>query len=126
MTVRFSNVDESITRRDCLQWGGLLAGYCAWPQLTRGANASTGRPANACILVYLLGGPPHLDMFDLKPYAPAEVRGPFSPISTNIPDLQICEHLPKLATRADRYALLRAVSHPNANHAPMIYYTLTG
>ncbi len=82
--------------------------------------------AKSCILIYLLGGPPQLDMFDLKPEAPAEVRGPFQPIATNVPGVQICEHLPRLARQADRYALLRAVSHPNSNHTPMIYYTLTG
>jgi hypothetical protein len=65
-------------------------------------------------------------MFDLKPHAPAEVRGPFQPISTTVPGVQICEHLPRLARQADRYTLLRAVSHPNSNHTPMIYYTLTG
>lgn len=118
--------DRVFSRRDCLRWGGLMASAAAWPQTGVRASESGKRPAKACILVYLLGGPPHLDMFDLKPYAPAEVRGPFSPIATNVPDLQICEHLPKLAVRADRYALLRAVSHPNANHTPMIYYTLTG
>jgi hypothetical protein len=55
-----------------------------------------------------------------------EIRGPFKPISTSVPGLQVCEHLPGLAQRAHRYALLRAVSHPNSNHTPMIYYTLTG
>jgi hypothetical protein len=83
-------------------------------------------PAQSCILVYLLGGPPHLDTFDLKPQAAAEVRGPFQPIPTNVPGLDICEHLPKLARLADKYSLMRAVSHPNSNHTPMIYYTLTG
>ena len=56
--------------------------------------------AKSCILVYLLGGPPHLDMFDLKPEAPAEIRGPFGPIATSVPGLQICEHLPRLARLA--------------------------
>src|SRR5262249_42417901 len=79
-----------------------------------------------CILIYLLGGPPHLDMWDLKPAAPAEVRGPFRPIATNVPGVQICEHLPRLAHLAHRYALVRSVSHHNHNHTPMIYYTLTG
>jgi hypothetical protein len=65
-------------------------------------------------------------MFDLKPDAPAEIRGPFRPIATTIPGLQICEHLPRLAQWANRYALVRSVSHPNHNHTPMIYYTLTG
>ena len=65
-------------------------------------------------------------MFDLKPEAPVEVRGPFQPVATSVPGVRICEHLPRLAKQADRYALLRAVSHPNSNHTPMIYYTLTG
>ncbi|WP_010584119.1 DUF1501 domain-containing protein [Schlesneria paludicola] len=116
----------ALSRRHCLKWGGLLAGTSTWPAAGLAAEANVRRPARACILVYLLGGPPHLDMFDLKPEAPVEVRGPFSPISTSVPDLQICEHLPKLAARAHRFALLRAVSHPNAHHTPMIYYTLTG
>ena len=119
-------LNAGLSRRDCLRWGGLLAGTSAWSRAAEAESGSVRRPARACILIYLLGGPPHLDMFDLKPFAPAEVRGPFSPIATNVPHLQICEHLPKLAQRADRYALLRAVSHPNANHTPMIYYTLTG
>jgi hypothetical protein len=76
--------------------------------------------------VYLLGGPPHLDTWDLKPQAPAEVRGPFRPIQTVLPGLQICEHLPRMARLAHRYALVRSVSHHNHNHTPMIYYTLTG
>ncbi len=85
-----------------------------------------GGRARSCILVYLLGGPPHQDMFDLKPEAPAEVRGPFRPIATSVPGVRICEHLPRLARVADKFALVRSVSHPNHNHTPMIYYTLTG
>ena len=115
-----------IPRRSFLRTGGGLAlAASAWPTLSL-AGPSPGPSAKSCILVYLLGGPPHQDMFDLKPNAPAEVRGPFQPISTNVPGVQICEHLPRLAKQADRYALLRAVSHPNSNHTPMIYYTLTG
>jgi hypothetical protein len=65
-------------------------------------------------------------MFDLKPDAPAEIRGPFSPIGSRTPGLLICEHLPLLAERSNMYTVLRAVSHKNSNHTPMIYYTLTG
>jgi hypothetical protein len=113
-------------RRDFLRTGaGLALASSSWP-----ATSLTGSPrapsARSCILIYLLGGPPHQDMFDLKPDAPAEVRGPFRPIATSVPGVQICEHLPRLAKQADRYALLRAVSHPNSNHTPMIYFTLTG
>jgi hypothetical protein len=65
-------------------------------------------------------------MWDLKPQAPAEVRGPFRPIQTALPGLRICEHLLQLSRLADHYALVRSVSHNNHNHTPMIYYTLTG
>jgi hypothetical protein len=65
-------------------------------------------------------------MWDLKPNAPAEIRGPFWPIATTVPGMQICEHMPRLAQQAQHYALLRSVSHNNHNHTPMIYYTLTG
>src|SRR5262245_18714627 len=110
-------------RRDFLRVGGGLAvaGYALpqWMSLARAAEAaksdrpkSAGR-ARSCILVYLLGGPPHLDMFDLKPQAPAEVRGPLQPIATNIPRIELCEHLPRLSQIADKYALVRSVSYPN-------------
>ncbi len=116
----------SLSRRDFLCAGGglALAGYFA-PHFAQAANPPAGK-ARSCILVYLLGGPPQLDMFDLKPNAPAEIRGPFRPIATNLPGTQICEHLPRLACMAQRYALVRSVSYPNHNHTPMIYYTLTG
>jgi hypothetical protein len=114
-----------LTRREFLCAGGGLAvaGFAA-PGM-----AAPGRPAagaRSCILVYLLGGPPHLDMWDLKPGAPAEVRGPFRPVRTSLAGVHICEHLPLLARLAPRYALVRSVSHNNHNHTPMIYYTLTG
>jgi hypothetical protein len=103
--------------------GGLAVAAGLAPRLAR-ANPESG--AKSCIFIYLLGGPPHLDMFDLKPNAPAEVRGPFRPIATTLPGVQICEHLPRLAKLAHRFALVRSVSHNNHNHTPMIYYTLTG
>ncbi|HZN58410.1 MAG TPA: DUF1501 domain-containing protein [Planctomycetota bacterium] len=118
-------------RRDFLRVGGGLA--VASLVLPKQLLATTRIPpaagrgnASSCILVYLLGGPPHLDTFDLKPDAPSEIRGPFRPISTRVPGMQICEHLPRLAACAPKLALVRSVSHPNSNHTPMIYYTLTG
>jgi Protein of unknown function (DUF1501) len=117
-------------RRDFLRVGGGLAvaGFLA---ASAGAAPRPADPvekagARSCILVYLLGGPPQLDTFDLKPDAPAEIRGPFRPIPTTLPGVSICEHLPRLAGLAHRYALVRSVSHNNHNHTPMIYYTLTG
>jgi Protein of unknown function (DUF1501) len=121
-----------IDRREFLRVGGglALAGLLTpWTTVAADTPAcrtlGSGR-ARSCILVYLLGGPPHLDMWDLKPNAPAEIRGPFRPMATRVPGLQICEHLPRLAGMADRWALVRSVSHNNHNHTPMIYYTLTG
>ena len=120
-------------RRDFLRVGGglAIAGYALpdWAQARAADGAQTQRragKARSCILVYLLGGPPHLDMFDLKPLAPAEVRGPFQPIATSVPGVEICEHLPRLSGMAEKFALVRSVSYPNSNHTPMIYYTLTG
>jgi hypothetical protein len=119
-----------IERREFLRVaGGLAASGFVLPEAFAGKSDSvsptTGR-AKSCILVYLLGGPPHQDMFDLKPDAPSEVRGPFRPIATSVPGVQICEHLPLLAKRAERFTLIRSVSRRNSNHTPMIYYTLTG
>jgi len=108
--------------------GGLLA--CLGLSRLAGAAAigeGQGRPrAKHCILVYLLGGPPHLDMWDPKPEAPAEIRGPFESIATAVPGVRFGEHLPLLARRADRLALIRSISHDNNDHPYMAYYTLTG
>jgi hypothetical protein len=119
-------------RREFLRVGGGLAVagfFSAQAELPAKAPAARTRSktgARSCVLVYLLGGPPQLDTFDLKPGAPAEIRGPFKPIATSLTGLRICEHLPRLARMAHRYALVRSVSFNNHNHTPMIYYTLTG
>ncbi len=78
------------------------------------------------ILVWLSGGPPQLDTFDMKPDAPAEIRGTFKPIPTNVPGIQICEHLPRTARQADKYAILRSMTSREANHERAINYLLTG
>ena len=116
-------------RRDFVRLGGglLLASHLGQvPLHGSGSSQDPGRSARSCIFIYLLGGPPQLDTFDLKPDAPAEIRGPFRPIATTLAGVRICEHLPRLARLAHRYALVRSVSYPNHNHTPMIYYTLTG
>jgi hypothetical protein len=118
-------------RRELLGIGGGLAAasfvspQLAWPRATPQRSSLRGT-ARSCILVYLLGGPPHLDMWDMKPAAPAEIRGPFRPIPTPLAGVHVCEHLPRLARLTRLYALVRSVSHNNHNHTPMIYYTLTG
>jgi hypothetical protein len=123
-------------RRDFLRIGGGLAVSGSTLAGVTSLQSAPAKPgfeatlniggAKSCILVYLLGGPPHQDMFDLKPEAPAEIRGPFQPIGTSVPGLQICEHLPRLAGIADSWSLVRSVTQRNSNHTPMIYYTLTG
>src|SRR5947199_222528 len=85
-------------RREFLAIGGGLAVSGFLGSEARSAYTPRAGKARSCILVYLLGGPPHLDMWDLKPEAPAEIRGPFRPIATNVPGLAVCEHLPRLAT----------------------------
>src|SRR5262245_55645024 len=132
--------DMTFERREFLRRGaGLaLASFVLPAALSRYANQAQAAyrrqdnlgtdelrkgSAKSCILVYLLGGPPHLDMFDLKPNAPAEIRGPFRPIATRLPGFHVCEHLPRLANIAQKLAVIRSVSHPNSNHTPMIYYT---
>lgn len=92
------------------------------------ASAAEGKPkpAKSAIVVWLGGGAPHLDTFDMKPEAPEEIRGEFQPIETNVRGLSICEHLPKLAGCADKYAVLRGVSHTLAGHELGTNYLSTG
>src|SRR5215475_2469502 len=90
---------DGATRRDFLTVGGTLLGGCLSLPHLLAAEARSGIQTShrAVINVYLPGGPPHLDMYDLKPDAPAEVRGEFNPIKTNVPGIEICEHFPRLA-----------------------------
>jgi hypothetical protein len=134
LTQSFGEPSALYERRDFLRTGGGLAvaGFTLSSAFTnRNTEAAAlpndlDAPAKSCILVYLLGGPPHMDMWDLKPEAPSEIRGPYQPIASNIPGMEICEHLPRLSRMADKYAIVRSVNQRNSNHTPMIYYTLTG
>ena len=118
---------DGMRRRDMLRVGALggsavtLANHLAWAE-----DANPAAPAKAAIFVNLGGGPSHLDSFDLKPDAPAEYRGEFKPVATNVPGIYISEHLPKLAACADRYAILRGVSHTLAAHELGSSYIHTG
>jgi hypothetical protein len=86
---------------------------------------SFGR-AKSCIVLFLFGAPAHQDLWDLKPAAPVEVRGEFHPIPSSVPDLFVGEHLPELAQRAHRYALIRSVTHPDNTHTVAMHYMLSG
>jgi hypothetical protein len=119
---------DGTSRREVLRAGGLsLFGSMTLPRLLRAAaQAPTGRAprVKSIILLNLYGGPPHLDMFDMKPDAPLEIRGEFRPIATSIPGLSVCEHLPRLARLMHKGTLIRSVSHKYNSHNP--YALLTG
>lgn len=119
---------DGMKRRDMLKAGTLTVGGLTLGNYMRLANAGqlqTGR-ADRAIFIELPGGPSHMDTFDLKPDAPDEFRGSFNPISTNVPGIQISEHLPKLASVADKFAILRGVSHTLAAHRLGREYVNTG
>ena len=117
-----------LSRREFLRAGtasavGLtLADRLAAPAVARNPSART----RAVIVLWLWGGPSHLDTFDMKPDAPVEYRGPFEPIATAVPGIQICELMPGLARRADRFALLRAMHHESNDHGIAGTIALTG
>lgn len=90
------------------------------------AEAASGRRQTSCILVWLRGGPSSIDMWDLKPEAPPEIRGQFRPIETNVPGIRISEHLPLLARQARRFCLVRSVTHPRDDHEGGSHYNATG
>jgi len=92
------------------------------------AEATRVRPARAksAILVYLFGGPSHLDMWDMKPAAPKEIRGEFAPIATALPGTMYCEHLPRLAKLNDRFTLIRTMTHDRNVHGGAVGFVLTG
>lgn len=99
-----------MSRRSWLRVGGLAMGGLALPDLLRAEAKSTRQSGiKGVIMVLLPGGPTHLDTFDLKPDAPAEIRGEFKPIATNVPGIDICEHMPRLAKMADKFALIRSL-----------------
>jgi hypothetical protein len=132
MASRFTDC-EGFYRRDFLKIGagaGLLG--LSLPQLLRLEAEAAPRPAgkerkaNAVILLWLGGGPSHLDMWDLKPGAPEGIRGTFKPIATKAPGVQISEHLPKTAQVLDRATLVRSLHHTIPAHGPASVFMMTG
>lgn len=108
---------DGVDRRNFLRIGGLALGGIALPDLLRAEAASgLGRSDKAIIMIYLPGGPPHQDMFDLKVDAPVEIRGEFTPIRTNVAGIQICEHLPLMAGMMDQLAVIRTVVGAKDRH----------
>jgi len=109
--------EARISRRQLLQVGGLGWLGLHLPGLLRAEATNTGTPRiDSCILIFYYGGPSHIDMWDMKPDAPAVVRGEFQPIATSAPGVQICEHMPLTAQVMDKACLLRGMHHPMRNH----------
>ena len=118
---------DGLTRRDALRVGtaSLFGTSFGLPQMLRASDAKPKRDVSL-IFVFLHGGQSHLDTFDLKPDAPAEFRGEFSPAKTKIPGMDICELLPKVGGQADKFSLVRSFRHHNSDHGPADHYILTG
>jgi hypothetical protein len=122
---------DGTSRRNLLRLGALGGLGLALPDLIQ-AGSTTARPnakfgvARRCVLLFLVGGPPHQDTWDLKPDAPAEVRGELRPIATNVPGIRISELFPNLARVADRYCIVRSITHRDTVHTSAGYTMLTG
>src|SRR5262249_21018559 len=84
------------------------------------------RRRKSCILLYLWGGPPQQDMWDMKPDAPDGIKSVFRPMQSNVPGIHLCDHLPRLAQQAHKLALVRSLTHPRTGHEPPVDPTLTG
>jgi hypothetical protein len=132
---------DGVTRRDFVRVGGLgafgvgalglslsdvLRGRARAADPAERAKSSLPVKAKNCILIWLDGGPSHLETFDLKPEAPAEVRGPLAAIDTAVPGVQICELLPRTAERLDRATLIRSMTSPLGEHNFGAHYLLSG
>src|SRR6185437_2605443 len=129
---------DGLSRREVLRVGGLAFTGLTWSDCLRSRAAAAGKTsrgsksggsfgkAKACILIFNYGGPSHLDMWDLKPDAPKEIRGEFKPTATRVPGIAITEHLPRLAKLANDYAIIRSVTHRDNDHAIGAYLALTG
>ena len=122
---------SGVTRRSFLQLGtaGLVGlNLPDWLRMkAAGAVDESKAEVKNCITLFLVGSPGHLDTWDLKPNAPADVKGPFKPINTKVPGIDICEHLPLMAKLADKYSLIRSLFHTSAGvHGSGHQWMMTG
>src|SRR5437762_10114625 len=119
---------EGATRRDCLRLGlsGLLAGGFAGALRATAHAASEKKPAKACILIWMDGGPSHYETFDPKPEAPIEFRGQFDAIPTKVSGVRFSQHLKRLGSIADKFAVIRSIRHDQGNHGAGNHYMMTG
>jgi hypothetical protein len=105
---------------------GLFGGAMGLPSLLAAADSTGAKNNRSVIIVFLKGGLSTIDTFDLKPDAPIEFRGDFDPIATNVPGIQVGEHIPRIAQQMDKLTLIRSFGHRNSNHGPADHYMLTG
>jgi hypothetical protein len=115
---------DGVSRRDFLTIGGSLLGGLALPSVLKAESASRNFSHKSIINIYLPGGPPHMDMWDLKPDAPSEIRGEFKPIKTNVPGIEICELFPKIARMMDKFIPVRSIVGSEGDHDA--YQCMTG
>src|SRR5436309_2999982 len=120
----FTEPNRGLTRRELLRVGGLGMVGLSMTDLARlralSAPTATNakRRRNSCVFLFLLGGPSQVDLFDMKPAAPAEIRGEFTPSATKVPGIRICEHLPLLGKHMDKLCLVRSMTHHMNVHGP--------
>jgi hypothetical protein len=124
---------DGMTRREVLRVGSLGWGALTLPGLLRLREAAGGESgsrraprARSVIILYLSGGPSQLDMWDMKPAAPEEIRGTFQPVMTSVPEIHVCEHMPRMARLADKYTIVRSMSHHEGDHLRAGYCAMTG
>jgi hypothetical protein len=127
------NPSSSFTRRGFLQAGGVGALNLAFPgmvtaRLDPDRPLGSGAAEKSCIFLWLCGGPSHLDTWDLKPDAADEIRGPYRPIATSVPGMQICELAPRLARMAEHFSIIRSMMHVGniSNHFDAMHHCLAG
>ena len=115
---------DGVSRRNFLKVGGLGAAGLTLPGLlSMEAKAGIRKSNKSVIMIYLVGGPPHQDLFDLKPDAPSDYAGPMRPIPTNVPGTQICELLPRMARMMDKFTVIRSLSDSQSGHDAIQCYT---
>ena len=116
-----------LSRREFLRVGALGGMGLGLPDLLAAQAPGKATRADSCIIIFLNGGPSHLDMWDMKPDAPSEIRSPFQSIPTTVPGVHFCEYLPRLARQMHRCTLVRSMNHSvNNSHAAAVYAALTG
>src|SRR5262245_51148019 len=115
-------------RRDAMiRLGQLGLGALTLPSFLQAQTPAAARGrARSCILLYLWGGPPQQDMWDMKPDAPQGIRSLFQPIRTVTPGIDLCDQMPLLARHTDKVAIIRSMTHPSTIHEASVYHTLTG